>query len=164
MLYEPVETTVGLSKQKSLLTRVLIEVNLSVQNDSERATFLLTHQRRKSWRARANFRVADGDARTSQPHPTTPNAAAMSTVQWQRPVLAATSGIARAPICARIVPIWRAVATPVTLDVGRRRHASVKAQGVYRFKPKRTVPKKLGPKKTHGMLQSASEVLSSRSN
>lgn len=33
-----------------------------------------------------------------------------------------------------------------------RRYASVKAQGAYRLKPKRTIPKKLGAKKTGGMF------------
>lgn len=33
-----------------------------------------------------------------------------------------------------------------------RRHASVKAQGAYRLKNKKTIPKKLGAKKTGGAL------------
>lgn len=33
-----------------------------------------------------------------------------------------------------------------------RRYASVKSQGAYRLKPKKTIPKKLGAKKTGGMF------------
>ena len=33
-----------------------------------------------------------------------------------------------------------------------RRYASVKSQGAYKLKPKRTIPKKLGAKRTGGMF------------
>lgn len=79
----------------------------------------------------------------------------MSFAQWQRPVVAVASGICigigriafNAPQIALAI---RSATTPISIDITGRRAASVKAQGQYKLKPKRTIPRKLGAKRATG--------------
>lgn len=71
-----------------------------------------------------------------------------------RPLVAAVSaatfgGRAAAPIGAQLA----------NAIVQGQRHASVKAQGAYRKKSKRGIPKKLGAKRTGGMLFDSGSVV-----
>jgi hypothetical protein len=76
--------------------------------------------------------------------------ATMRFLTMQRPLLAAAVSncisIGR-PTVAAVAP--RSVQLANVLALGRR-HASVKAQGAYRKKCKRGIPKKLGAKRTGG--------------
>ena len=72
----------------------------------------------------------------------------MRLLSLQRPFLAAAYGICRAGLI-------NAAPRPTQLAnllVQGQRHASVKAQGAYKKKSKGGIPKKLGAKRTGGML------------
>lgn len=76
----------------------------------------------------------------------------MSLASLHRPFAAAASGLTTrllatsfaAPLGAQ----WRGADANVLVE--GRRGAKVKSQGAYKFKPKRTIPKKLGAKRTGG--------------
>ncbi|MBE3045670.1 hypothetical protein IMZ48_24610 [Candidatus Bathyarchaeota archaeon] len=75
----------------------------------------------------------------------------MSLAQLQRPMAAAASGLSTRLLATSFVPRgapWRAAGANVLVE--GRRGAAVKSQGAYKTKPKRTIPKKLGAKKTGG--------------
>jgi large subunit ribosomal protein L27 len=95
----------------------------------------------------------------------------MNFARWQRPLVAAAaaSGLRPAPTRLALValPLRPAPTTttttttaaavaaatilgPMGIDISGRRHASVKAQGAYKLRPKRTIPKKLGAKRATG--------------
>lgn len=63
-----------------------------------------------------------------------------------RPALAASSTLCQAGAWSGIA--WPALAASVVVQ--GRRQASVKAQGAYKKKSKRGIPKKLGAKRTGG--------------
>ncbi|KAI3542778.1 ribosomal protein L27 [Colletotrichum filicis] len=75
----------------------------------------------------------------------------MRLFQLQRPLMAAAAGLLRttAPIqstASTAAQLLRADAANAL--VAGRRYASVKSQGAYKLAPKRTIPKKLGAKRT----------------
>ena len=75
----------------------------------------------------------------------------MSLAQLQRPFAAAATGLSTRLLATgfaltRGAP-WRVDANVL---VEGRRGAKVKSQGHYKVKPKRTIPKKLGAKRTGG--------------
>jgi hypothetical protein len=87
----------------------------------------------------------------------------MSLSRWQRPLLAAAGGMAAPSSAVRpglllsgalALPLRPAAPAPATtlpgFDVSARRTAAVKAQGAYKLRPKRTIPKKLGAKRATG--------------
>lgn len=69
---------------------------------------------------------------------------AMRFLTIQRPLLAVASAI---PRVGRIAPLGATLANRIVLG---QRHASVKSQGAYRKKVKRSIPKKMGAKRTGG--------------
>ncbi|OLN89054.1 54S ribosomal protein L2, mitochondrial [Colletotrichum chlorophyti] len=77
----------------------------------------------------------------------------MRLLQLQQPLRAAAAGLLRtaAPIqstTSTAAQLFRADAANAL--VAGRRYASVKSQGAYKLAPKRTIPKKLGAKRTGG--------------
>ncbi|KAF9877220.1 putative ribosomal protein L27 [Colletotrichum karsti] len=68
----------------------------------------------------------------------------MRLIQLQQPLRAAAAGLLR-PAVPTAQPGVVAAANAL---VGGRRYASVKSQGAYKLQPKRTIPKKLGAKRT----------------
>jgi hypothetical protein len=72
---------------------------------------------------------------------------AMRYLTIRRPILAALNGACRAGLNNTAPP----TAQFANLLIEGRRHASVKAQGAYKKKSKRGIPKKLGAKRTGGM-------------
>lgn len=82
--------------------------------------------------------------------------ATMRFLTMQRPMLtAAVSCIAR-PTVNNVAPLSAQLANVLALG---RRHASVKAQGAYKKKSKRGIPKKLGAKRTGGEIENLPEQL-----
>jgi hypothetical protein len=82
--------------------------------------------------------------------------------QLQRPIQAvAVAGSCRPTLATFSLPYRPAIqSTPAQVCptdgvVEGRRYASVKSQGAYRIPNKKTIAKKLGAKKSGGMLQSA---------
>ena len=71
----------------------------------------------------------------------------MRFLTMQRPIMAAVSSAA----WSRAVAPAPRIAQLANVLVQGRRHASVKAQGAYKKKSKRGIPKKLGAKRTGGM-------------
>lgn len=85
----------------------------------------------------------------------------MHLVRLQRPVQRAAVSSSR-PFCAALWPTTTATSfddrfapqlgsPAANAAVQGRRYASVKSQGAYKLKSKKTIPKKLGAKKTGGM-------------
>jgi large subunit ribosomal protein L27 len=74
---------------------------------------------------------------------------AMRFLTIRRPVLAAVNGACRAGLNSTAPPTTQFA----NLLIEGRRQASVKAQGAYKKKSKRGIPKKLGAKRTGGMHQ-----------
>lgn len=79
----------------------------------------------------------------------------MSLAQLQRPFGAAAAGLSARLLLTTSLTIprasqWRVDAGNVLVE--GRRGAKVKSQGHYTYKPKRTIPKKLGAKRTGGAL------------
>ncbi|SPN98954.1 related to 60s ribosomal protein L2 (mitochondrial) [Cephalotrichum gorgonifer] len=74
----------------------------------------------------------------------------MSLAQLQRPLAAAASGLSTRLLATSLALPWAAQWRGVDANVlvEGRRGAKVKAQGHYNLKPKRTIPKKLGAKRT----------------
>lgn len=75
----------------------------------------------------------------------------MRFLTFQRPLVAAVAGISRACLNSTAPrPMqWAQLANAM---VQGHRHASVKAQGAYKKKSKRGIPKKLGAKRIGGTL------------
>lgn len=83
--------------------------------------------------------------------PTT--SATMRIAQLQRPIVAATSGISRAP--STTIRQLRDVFGQLRIGANNaavegRRNAAVKSQGAYKLRDSSTIPKKLGAKKSGG--------------
>lgn len=72
----------------------------------------------------------------------------MRFLSMQRPLVAAAGGLARIS-ATRAAPTGAQLAARTCAPVGVR-FASVKAQGAYKKKSKRGIPKKLGAKRTGG--------------
>lgn len=89
----------------------------------------------------------------------------MSLAQLQRPLAAAASVLSTRLLATGFAVSRGAPSRPVDANVlvEGRRGAKVKAQGHYKVKPKRTIPKKLGAKKTGGTWasQAAGQPLNS---
>lgn len=73
----------------------------------------------------------------------------MRFLTMQRPMLAAAVSCIARPTVNNVAPLSAQLANVLALG---RRHASVKAQGAYKKKSKRGIPKKLGAKRTGGEI------------
>ncbi|KAJ5019170.1 hypothetical protein K4K57_001715 [Colletotrichum sp. SAR 10_99] len=69
----------------------------------------------------------------------------MRLLQMQQPLRSAAAGLLRPTVLPTQQPSVVAAANAL---VAGRRYASVKSQGAYKLQPKRTIPKKLGAKRT----------------
>lgn len=76
----------------------------------------------------------------------------MRLLKMQLPIRAAVSGLLRPAVTLTADCAPRARIEINNALVSGRRYASVKAQGQYKKQPKRSIPKKLGAKRTGGML------------
>ncbi|KAF3799223.1 54S ribosomal protein L2 [Colletotrichum gloeosporioides] len=104
--------------------------------------------RRSPW---PNSKVHRNSRSPSPPiHPTTNGQPVLEThlmrlLQMQQPLRAAAAGLLRPTVLTTQQPSVVAAANAL---VAGRRYASVKSQGAYKLQPKRTIPKKLGAKRT----------------